>query len=138
MRLDFDDLQSTKDYHAYRSFFQTKLCLLLFTIELSRGLAGTDVTVNATDPGPGTFKSNLIREAPRPFVWLQRLMAADADKAAENVVFLAAADELRATTGKLFLGRREKPLITYWRDKAIGERLWSVTQSLVDRRIKTI
>lgn len=131
MRLDFDDLQSTKDYHAYRSFFQTKLCLLLFTIELSRKLAGTNITANATDPVPGTFKSNLIREAPRPLVWLQGLFAADADKAAENVVFLAAADEPRAMTGKLFLGRREKPLVAYWRDEAIGERLWSATQSLV-------
>lgn len=134
MRLDFDDLQSVKNYSAYRSFFQTKLCLLLSTIELSRRLAGTSITVNATDPGPGAFKSSLSREAPRPFVWLQKLLAADADTPAQNVVFLAVADELRAVTGQLFLGRRVKPLTAYWRDQAIGERLWFATRSLVDGR----
>jgi len=58
LRLDFNDLQSSNHYGAWDSFFKTKLCLLLFTIELSRRVDGSGVTVVST--APGSFKSNLV------------------------------------------------------------------------------
>jgi NAD(P)-dependent dehydrogenase (short-subunit alcohol dehydrogenase family) len=49
--LDFDDLQNTQRYRSLRVYGQSKLCNMLFTRELARRLAGTDVTVNAVHPG---------------------------------------------------------------------------------------
>ena len=123
-------LQSSKHYKALDSFFKTKLCLLLFSIELSRRLEGTGITVVIADPGP--FKSNIVREAPWPVGWIKNLFSGTVGKAAENIVFLASSDEVQSKSGKIYVKKQEKPVIPYWNDSSISEHLWSVTESLVD------
>ena len=49
--LDFDDLQSAKNYRALRAYSRSKLCNILFTRELARRLHGTGVTANCLHPG---------------------------------------------------------------------------------------
>lgn len=132
VRLDFDDLQALKRYSAFQVFFRSKLALLLFSLELSQRLKDTGVTVNCTDPGPGPFKSNLVREAPWPVGWLKNLFSAPVEKAVENIVFLASSEEVRSTTGKIFKGRQTTPCTPYWNDASLREHLWHVTQSFLD------
>ncbi len=50
-RMRFDDLQFEGGYNGLKAYGQSKLANLLFTYELSRRLASTDVTVNALHPG---------------------------------------------------------------------------------------
>ncbi|XP_066577956.1 retinol dehydrogenase 11 [Amia ocellicauda] len=50
-KIQFDDLNSEKDYHPVKAYVQSKLANVLFTRELSRKLRGTGVTVYAVDPG---------------------------------------------------------------------------------------
>jgi len=47
--LDFDDLQSAKNYRALKAYSRSKLCNILFTRELARRLRG--VTANCLHPG---------------------------------------------------------------------------------------
>jgi NAD(P)-dependent dehydrogenase (short-subunit alcohol dehydrogenase family) len=49
--LDFDDLQSRKNYGALKAYSRSKLCNILFTRELARRLHGTGVTANCLHPG---------------------------------------------------------------------------------------
>jgi len=49
--LDFDDLQSAKNYRALKAYSRSKLCNILFTRELARRLHGTGVTANCLHPG---------------------------------------------------------------------------------------
>jgi NAD(P)-dependent dehydrogenase (short-subunit alcohol dehydrogenase family) len=49
--LDFDDLQSAKNYRALKAYGRSKLCNILFTRELARRLHGTGVTANCLHPG---------------------------------------------------------------------------------------
>ena len=50
--LDFDDLESRRGrYKSFRTYSRTKLMNILFTRELARRLAGTNVTANSLHPG---------------------------------------------------------------------------------------
>ena len=55
-RLDFDDLQSRRDYSGYAAYAASKLANVLFARALARRLEGTAVTSNALHPGVVTTK----------------------------------------------------------------------------------
>lgn len=129
LRLDFDDLQFSKKYQMYNSFFRTKLCHLFSSLELSRREESDGISVTMADPGP--FKSNLVRDVPW-FGWLKNLVSANVDTAAENILFVISLGEAERGTGKVFEKRQEKPLTAYWQDTDVSERLWSITQALLE------
>ncbi len=58
--MDFDDLQSTKNYQAWRAYGQSKLANVLFNYELARRL-GPDVNVTANCLHPGIVNTELAR-----------------------------------------------------------------------------
>ena len=126
LQLNFDDLQSSTRYNVMDAFMRTKLCLLLFTLELSDRIAGSGVSVNAGDPGP--FKSKLSRDVPWPFGSIIALTSPSADKAAESIIYMAT--RLNGDTGKVFLKQKELPIIPYWKDASIRERLWARTEEI--------
>jgi NAD(P)-dependent dehydrogenase (short-subunit alcohol dehydrogenase family) len=128
LRLDMDDLQFLKKYSMYNSFFKTKLCLLFASLELSRRLESDGITVTMIDPGP--FKSELVRDMPL-MGWFKNLISSSVDKAAENILYHITSDELKNKNGKVFKEKKEWPLSDYWKDRSMGERLWSVTESLI-------
>ena len=128
LRLDMDDLQFSKKYSMYQSFFKTKLCLLFATLELSRRQVVEGVTLTMIDPGP--FKSDLVRDIPL-MAWFKNLFSSSVDKAADNILYHISLDEAKNKHGKVFKEKQEYPLTEYWKDKSISERLWSVTESLV-------
>ena len=128
LRLDMDDLQFEKNYHMYNSFFKTKLCLLFATLELSRRPESDSITVTMIDPGP--FKSELVRDVPL-MNWAKNLFSAPVDKAVENILYHITSYEIKNKNGKVFKEKQEKPLTEYWKDRSISERLWSVTESLI-------
>jgi hypothetical protein len=136
LRIDFDDLQESQHYSGYTSFFKFKLCQIFASLELARRLEGTGVSVIISNPGP--FKSALVREFSWPVGWIKNLFSAPVETAAENIMFVATSDDVRDKTGKTFVKKQEEPLIPYWEDASIRERLWSVTMSLLDERIKSM
>ncbi|UCF99560.1 MAG: SDR family NAD(P)-dependent oxidoreductase [Spirochaetaceae bacterium] len=130
LRLDFDDLQFQKNYHMYNSFFQTKLYLFFSSLELARRHVSDGIIVTQADPGP--FKSNLVRDVPLAG-WVKNLISSPVDKAAENILFVMTSDEVKIKTGKLFVKKNERPLASYWNDTHIRERLWSITETLINK-----
>jgi NAD(P)-dependent dehydrogenase (short-subunit alcohol dehydrogenase family) len=128
LRLDMDDLQFTKKYTMYQSFFLTKLCLLLSTLELARRPESDGVTVTMIDPGP--FKSELVRDK-RLISWFKNLISAPVEKAAENILFHLRPEEAEAKHGRVFKEREDHPLSAYWTDPDNGARLWSITEEML-------
>ena len=128
-RLDFDDLQFSKKYHMYDSFFKTKLCLLFASLEFARKKTSGGISVIMADPGP--FKSNLVRDVPL-IGWGKNLFSAPVDSAAENILFVATLDEAKNKNGKVFKEKQEYPLTSYWKDMNVSERLWSITGTLIE------
>lgn len=129
LRLDFDDLQFASRYRMYNSFFQTKLCLLLATVELARRPDSTGVSIHMADPGP--FKSGLVREVPWGAGAVKNLFSASVDTAADNIVHVAQSDHALNETGHVFKKRRAVPLAPYWQDQQVREQLWALTQDML-------
>jgi NAD(P)-dependent dehydrogenase (short-subunit alcohol dehydrogenase family) len=65
-RLDFDDLQSTRNYSPMKSYQQTKLADLMLAFEMDRRLkaAGSRILCNAAHPG--VANTNLFQPVGRP------------------------------------------------------------------------
>jgi NAD(P)-dependent dehydrogenase (short-subunit alcohol dehydrogenase family) len=127
-RLDFNDLQFEKNYHMYNSFFISKLCLLFASLEFSKQYANNGISVVMADPGP--FKSNLVRDVPI-VGWVKNLFSAPVESAAENTLFVATLGA-ENVNGKVFKEKEEYPLIAYWKDEGVSERLWSITETLLN------
>lgn len=130
LRLDFEDLQFAKRYRTYESFFRTKLCLLLATVELAQRPDGAGMSIHMADPGP--FKSGLVREIPWPAGWVKNLFSAPVDEAADNILSVAESDDARTGTGMVFKKRQTVPLAPYWQEAETRQRLWAATEAMLE------
>jgi NAD(P)-dependent dehydrogenase (short-subunit alcohol dehydrogenase family) len=129
LRLNFDDLQFEETYNMFNSFFQTKLYLLMSSLEMSRRHENDELTI--TLAVPGSFKSNLARDY-FGLGWLRNLFLASVDSAAENILFVVELVEGQQRSPRLFEKREEKHLAPYWQDTEVSDRLRSVTEALLE------
>lgn len=130
-RLDFADLQSTRDYSGFKVYGRSKLCNILFTRALARRLAGTGVTANCLHPG--FVATRFGNESGGPGAWMVRLLkmlAISPEKGAETIVHLAAADEVAAVSGEYFHECRIAIPSPEARDDATAEKLWDASLRL--------
>lgn len=123
--LDFDDLQSTKGYSAIRAYGRSKLCNILFTRELARRWAATDVTANCLHPGFvatrfGDGSGGLISSVVR----IAKTFAITPEKGAQTIVYLASSPEVAAISGDYFYKCRPATPTAGGRDDAAASRLW--------------
>jgi retinol dehydrogenase-13 len=132
LRLDFDNLQFSKRYRMYSSFFQTKLCLLLTSLELAQRPESHGVSILMVVPGR-PFKSALVREAPWPIGWLKNLFSTTVDEAAEDILYVAQSQDIRQRTGQVFEKGQLVPLRPYWQDASIRQRLWTDTETIIGK-----
>ena len=132
-KINFDDLQSVKDYKGMQVYSNAKLMLMLFTYELSRRLEGTGVTANVLMPGfvatnlgknSGSLLSSIMFKMVRP-------MQINAKKGAETSVYLASFDELRDVNGKCFAKKKEVVTCPTSYDESMQNRLWNETFALL-------
>lgn len=127
-RLDLDDLQSERMFHAVDAFAASRLCSQLCSFELARRLDGRGVTVNLANPG--LVRTNLMHEAPGLVRWLWRLAAAAPERAARTALYLASAREVAGVTGKLFKGQRQATPARAARDPDLQHKVWEQSMEL--------
>jgi retinol dehydrogenase 12 len=102
-KFDSDDLQGEKRFSTFGAYANSKLLMLLFTIELAARLKGTPVTANAVHPGvvrtqmmfraPGVFRA--VAYAALPF-------SVSPQQGAATSVHLASSAEVTGISGKYF------------------------------------
>jgi NAD(P)-dependent dehydrogenase (short-subunit alcohol dehydrogenase family) len=130
-RLDFDDLQSARDYRGLSAYGRSKLCNILYTRELARRWAGTGITANSLHPGFvatrfGDQSGGLLSYGIR----LAKLFAISTEKGAETLVFLASSPEVATISGGYFYkGQLALPTREAQDDEA-ARRLWAETERL--------
>jgi NAD(P)-dependent dehydrogenase (short-subunit alcohol dehydrogenase family) len=118
--LDFDDLQSLKNYKPLVAFMRTKMCLLIYSYEFSRIISDKKVTVNCTSGGADKasgrlIKTNLRNELPAFLNWILNLTAISPEKCADTIMFLATSEKLKGKTGCIFDGITERISVSYWK-----------------------
>jgi NAD(P)-dependent dehydrogenase (short-subunit alcohol dehydrogenase family) len=131
--LDFDDLQSAKNYRTMDVYAKSKLANIYFTTELARRLEGTGVTVNSLHPG--TVATGYGRDGDakgwlafgvkviKPFILTP-------EKGARTSVYLASSPDVAETTGGYFVKQRSKSPSAVAQDSAAAARLWNVSEEL--------
>jgi len=128
--LDFEDLQSERNFNSLSTFGATKTANLLFTFALARRLENTGITVNATHPG--VVRSGLMKESFAPLRLLTWLISGSPRRATESILPLVVAPEFEKTTGKFFYRGKEIEPPAHAYDQNTQQRLWEISESLTD------
>ncbi len=129
--LDFDDLQNERRFRSMRVYGQSKFANILFTYELARRLAGTNVTVNCLHPGAvatGLGKNN--------GAWAQVLVRIlgtffrTPEQGAATSIYLASSPAVAGVSGKYFMNGKERRSSKASYDDAAAKRLWDISAQM--------
>jgi NAD(P)-dependent dehydrogenase (short-subunit alcohol dehydrogenase family) len=129
--MDFDDLQFARRFSGVAAYARSKLCNILWTRELARRLAATEVTANCVHPGAvrtgfGENNSGLLKTVfglIRPFMLTP-------EQGADTLVHLASSPEVAGQSGGYWVRRRLTQPSAAARDPADAVRLWEVSARL--------
>jgi retinol dehydrogenase 12 len=131
-RIRWDDLPAAHRYRTMEAYNLSKLCVVLWTTELARRLAGTRVTANCLHPG-WPIKTALDRDARGPFALFARMSKAFGSSAADGALtslYLATAPELVAVSGRYFAAGKPAAPSRLAQDGAAAARLWALSERL--------
>jgi NAD(P)-dependent dehydrogenase (short-subunit alcohol dehydrogenase family) len=131
-RLDWDDLQQTREWMSGKSYCVAKLCNILFTRELAKRVAGEGIVANSMHPGVVT--SNFVNHAqPRMRNYIATLESFAPEVGADTLVWLATAPEAAKVTGGYFFKRQALTPSAAALDDEAAARLWRESEALVAR-----
>lgn len=149
-RIDFDDLQRERRYHAHRAYGQSKLANLLFAFELQRRLAAAGSPIRSIAAHPGYSATDLQLAGPRMSGSRvaalvnglgNRLIAQDAEQGALPLLYAAAMPDVPGGAyigagGFMELRGAPRPVgcTRAARDVAVARRLWDVSEELTGVR----
>lgn len=127
--IDFGDIQfEKKRYSGISAYSQSKLANILFTRELARRLAGTQVTANCFHPGAvrtGLVKGGsvygLVWKAAGPFF-------ISPEKGADTAVHLASSAEAAGASGEYFVKKKQEESSPESYDENAARKLWELSE----------
>lgn len=129
--LDFADLQSEKGYFGFTAYGRSKLANVVFTYELSRRLAGTNVTANVLHPG---FVRSGFGHNNNPLVkigiGIAQLVAISPVRGAQTPIYLASSPEVEGVTGKYWEKNQAVPSSKQSYDESTWTRLWDISEQI--------
>ncbi|MGH2922875.1 MAG: oxidoreductase [Solirubrobacterales bacterium] len=141
-RLDFDDLQSEREYSPRRAYQQSKLANAVFGLELDRRMRAAEIAVKSVLAHPGYAATNLQSSGPTGAMKAllrvtNAIVAQPAERGAWPSLYAATAPEVQ---GGQFIGPggfrelRGHPTpvepVDRARDPEAGRRLWEVSEEL--------
>lgn len=138
--IDFNDIQSKQSYIGKTAYGKSKLMNLMFTYEMARRLSGSNVTVNAVEPG------GVITNFCRNNGWLSwgkhvlaHILARNLvgpKKPAATIIYLATSSDLRGVSGSYYFDKQpiKSSAVSYDTDKAV--QLWDISTQLVKQPLK--
>jgi NAD(P)-dependent dehydrogenase (short-subunit alcohol dehydrogenase family) len=129
--IDFNNLQGERHYHPRRIYAQTKLCNVLFTVDLAGRTRSSGVTANALHPG--TISTGLYGRflgLPSWLGFVSQWYGSSPERGAATPIYLAASPEVAGVTGQYFKNRRPAPMNPLAHDAAVRRRLWELSEKL--------
>lgn len=123
-----------KHYRRFKAYPNSKLAILMFTVELARRLRETSITVNAVDPGvvnTGMITMHrwydpLADVFFRPFIKSPK-------EGAKTAIFLATSDQCVNVSGGFFRNMHQVKLPKVALDFDECRKLWTQTEQIVSR-----
>ena len=130
---DIDNLQGEKKYSSFDAYCKSKLYNVLFTYELSRKLAGSNVTVNCLHPG--FIPTNLFANSSFFYKAIVKILSPiliDAKSGSKTSTYLATSKDVENITGKYFVKCKPKKSSKISYDKSTSKNLWNISEKLVN------
>lgn len=131
-QLDFDDLQSERSFDGWTVYCRSKLCNVLFNLELARRLEGTGVTANSLHPG--VVATGFGRESTglwKTILAIGRPFMTSPEGGARTSIFLASDPSVRGVSGKYFATCRPATPSKAGQSRSDAARLWEISERLV-------
>lgn len=120
--IHFDDIMLDRNFNGVTAYTQSKLALIMFTIDLAEQLKDKNVTVNALHPGT-YLDTNMVQEA-----GITPLGTAQSGADAE--IYLAVSNELNTVTGKYFNVKKQANAHAQANDADARKKLREITLAL--------
>ncbi len=122
-----------KTYHGFRAYADSKLALLLFSLELAERTGQEGISVNSVDPGVVNTNMLTMNKWFDPLAnILFRPFVKSADKGAETSIYLASSPMVEKETGKYYCGKKERNLPRRVIYHPYKKELWKQTEKIVE------
>ncbi len=118
--IDFNNIMLENDFKELRAYRQSKLAMIMFTIDLAEKLQKEGITVNALHPGSMLNTKIAYGLFGKTF--------GDAKSGADAIVHLATALELAEVTGKFFDVKRESRALPQAYESDSRTKLWDLSR----------
>ena len=130
--IDFDDLQSEKNYRGFRAYGKSKLANVLFTYELAARLAGSGITANCLHPG--AVATDLLRKLPWLLYALISPFLLTPEQGAATQLLLASSPQVEGVSGGYYVKCKAARSSPRSYDASARKRLWEVSEAMADFR----
>jgi len=131
--LDLKTLATPDESNFMKSTYgRSKLCNVLFTVELARRLQGTGVTTYSLHPGGVATK--IRYSLPAPLLFLSNVflyMMKSPDEGAQTSIYCSVEPGIEAHNGKYFSDCQLKEPSLLSKDAALAKKLWEATEHIV-------
>jgi NAD(P)-dependent dehydrogenase (short-subunit alcohol dehydrogenase family) len=132
--MNWDDLMFENSWKGFWVYGHSKLANILFSNELSRRWKDLGITSNALNPGnvrSRITRNNWFLNALHRSPIARMVIMSEAD-GARTSIHVATSPELQGVTGRYFDKVREAKPSKVAVDKEAAQRLWEVSQQLID------
>ena len=130
-KINFQDLQGEKKFSGWQAYGQSKLAMILYTHELAKRVEGTGVTANSAHPG--VVRTNFAKSNGGLVAFGFRLLGLffiSPETAAQRILYVATAPDLKDVNGKYFTKMHEAKSSQESYDEDSGKRLWQISEQL--------
>lgn len=128
---DIGALPTGENFNRIKTYVHTKLCNVLFTVEMAKRLEGSGVTINALHPGViNTDLGNFTGFLALILKFVKHFWRTP-QEGGQPVAFLATNSALNGVNGKYFDLTKETPLSGNATMSGFSEELWALTEALV-------
>ena len=133
-RMNFDDIQSEKNYKPFKVYSYSKLANILFTRKLSEILKDDNITVNCLHPGVVAtgFASQNDSKFQKFLFKLSKPFMRSSNKGAETSIYLSSSDDVSDVSGKYFYNSKVSKISSGASNEEDTERLWKISMELTE------
>jgi NAD(P)-dependent dehydrogenase (short-subunit alcohol dehydrogenase family) len=138
--IDFEDLETNKNYNGWFVYKKSKLCNILFTRKLSKFTSDKNITVNCLHPGfvKTEFGKNNSGILGLIIKLLMNLFAIKLEEGAKTIIYLVNSNEVNEVTGKYFYKSQIIEPSSFAQNQKSADRLWNESVKILKNKGLTL
>ena len=138
--IDFEDLETKKNYNGWFVYKKSKLCNILFTRKLSKFTSDKNITVNCLHPGfvKTEFGKNNSGILGLIIKLLMNLFAIKLEEGAKTIIYLVNSNEVNEVTGKYFYKSKVIEPSSFAQNQKSADRLWNESVKILKNKGLTL